>query len=253
MTRPTSYPSPQFGVNTIAMKGQNTHGPELAEAAAPAAARPRRLPFILRSAFTIVVLALAVFAGGFLLFAGHVGNLNTPAAPQPADAIIVLTGGSARVDTGVELLMAGKGKRLLISGVNPMARIDDLQRATGGDRELFDCCVDIDHAALDTIGNAEESARWVVENAFASVILVTNNYHMPRSLMEMRRYVGDLDLQPYPVVAGRLDHGEWLRRPAALRVLFTEYVKFIGAFARGFVSASAIRAHVATLSEISSE
>ncbi len=192
------------------MKGQNTHGPELAEAAAPAARSSRRLPFVLRAGLAVVAMALAVFAGGFLLFATHVGNLDTPANPQPADAIIVLTGGSARVDTGVELLMAGKGTRLLISGVNPMARIEDLQRATGGDRELFNCCVDIDHAALDTIGNAEESARWVVENAFASVILVTNNYHMPRSLMEMRRYVGDLDLQPYPVVAGRLDHADWL-------------------------------------------
>jgi hypothetical protein len=70
----------------------------------------------------------------------------------------VLTGGSARVETGVELLMAGKGRRLLISGVNPMARVEDLRRATGGDRDLFACCVDIDHAALDTIGNAEESA-----------------------------------------------------------------------------------------------
>lgn len=253
MKHPTSYSSPQFRVNTVSMKGQNTHGPELAEAAAPAAARSRRLPFLLRSAIAIVVLALTIFGGGFLIFATHVGNLDTPADPQPADAIIVLTGGSARVDTGVELLMAGKGTRLLISGVNPMARMEDLQRATGGDRELFDCCVDIDHAALDTIGNAEESARWVVEHAFASVILVTNNYHMPRSLMEMRRYVGDLDLQPYPVVAGRLDHSAWLRRPAALRVLFTEYVKFIGAFARGFISAGAIRAHVATLSEMTSD
>ena len=202
---------------------------------------------------TTVVLALTVFGAVFFItFATHVASRHA-ADPQPADAIIVLTGGSARVDTGVELLMAGKGTRLLISGVNPMARMEDLQRATGGDRELFDCCVDIDHAALDTIGNAEESARWVVEHAFASVILVTNNYHMPRSLMEMRRYVGDLDLQPYPVVAGRLDRSAWLRQPAALRVLFTEYVKFIGAFARGFVSAGAIRAHVATLSEMTSE
>ncbi|MGY6710042.1 MAG: YdcF family protein [Rhizobiaceae bacterium] len=235
------------------MKGRNTHGPELAEAAAPAAGRSRRLFLVLRSGFLIVLLALAVFAGGFLLFTTHVGNLDTPADPQPADAIIVLTGGSARVDTGVELLMAGKGRRLLISGVNPRARIEDLQRVTGADRQLFECCIDIDHAALDTIGNAEESARWVVEHAFASVILVTNNYHMPRSLMEMRRYVGDLDLQPYPVVAGRLDNAEWLRRPAALRVLFTEYVKLIGAFARGFVSAGTIRAHVATLSEMAAE
>lgn len=232
------------------MKGQNTHGPEMAAAMAPAGARSRRVPFFVRFALALAAFAVFLFAGGFLLFATHVGKLSTPADPDSADAIIVLTGGSARVETGVELLMAGKGRRLLISGVNPMARVEDLRRATNGDRDLFACCVDIDHAALDTIGNAEESARWLVEHAFASVILVTNNYHMPRSLMEMRRYVGALELQPYPVVTGRLDSGEWLRRPAALRVLFTEYVKLLGAFARGFVNAGAIRAHVATLTEM---
>lgn len=235
------------------MKGQNTHGPDMAAAMTPAGARSRRVPFVLRFGLAIVALAVFVFAGGFLLFATHVGKLSTPADPHPADAIIVLTGGSARVDTGVELLMAGKGRRLLISGVNPMARVEDLRRATGGDRALFECCVDIDHAALDTIGNAEESARWLVENAFSSVIVVTNNYHMPRSLMEMRRYVGELHLQPYPVVTGRLDSAEWLRQPTALRVLFTEYVKLLGAFARGFVDAGAIRAHVATLTEMTAK
>lgn len=235
------------------MKGQNTHGPEMAAAMAPEGARSRRVPFLLRFTLALAALAVFVFAGGFLLFATHIGKLSTPADPLPADAIIVLTGGSARVETGVELLMAGKGRRLLISGVNPMARVEDLRRATNGDRDLFACCVDIDHAALDTIGNAEESARWLMEHAFASVILVTNNYHMPRSLMEMRRYVGALELQPYPVVTGRLDGGEWLRRPAALRVLFTEYVKLLGAFARGFVDADAIRAHVATLTEMTAD
>lgn len=231
------------------MKGQDTHGPDMAGAATLDAARPGRATVILRLVFFFTSFCVVMLGAGFLLFATHVGNLETPADPSPADAIIVLTGGSARVETGVELLKAGKGQRLLISGVNPMARVEDLRRATGGDRELFACCVDIDHAALDTIGNAEESARWVTEHAFASVILVTNNYHMPRSLMEMRRYLGELNLQPYPVVTGRLNGAEWLRQPTALRVLFTEYLKLIGSFARGFVSAGAIRAHLATISD----
>jgi uncharacterized SAM-binding protein YcdF (DUF218 family) len=117
--------------------------------------------------------------------------------------------------------------------VNPSARVVDLQLATGGDPDLFACCVDIDRAALDTIGNAEESAKWVNSHAYGSVIVVTNNYHMPRSLLELKRMIGDTDLLPYPVVNTRLDGGEWITKREALRVLFIEYAKYLAAVVRG--------------------
>jgi uncharacterized SAM-binding protein YcdF (DUF218 family) len=180
----------------------------------------------------------AAFIAGFGFFAGHISSLATPAAPEKADAIIVLTGGQARIDAAVALLKSGAGQRLLISGVNPVAGRDDLSAMTGGDRQLFACCVDIDHAALDTVGNAEESAKWVTSHAYGRVILVTNNYHMPRSLLEMRRLIGSTELVPYPVVNTRVDGGNWLTEPEVLRVLFTEYMKYLAALARGVLPGS---------------
>jgi uncharacterized SAM-binding protein YcdF (DUF218 family) len=198
------------------------------------AARSRRaFPRILTIFFLLVFVAGFAFVGGFAAFATHVSRLATPVELADADAIIVLTGGEKRLDAAVDLLRSGKGQRLLISGVHPAARLVDLQRATGGDATLFSCCVDIDRAALDTIGNAEESAKWVNSHHWNSVIVVTNNYHMPRSLLELRRMVGDTDLFPYPVVNTRLDGGEWITNRAALRVLFKEYAKYLAAVARG--------------------
>ena len=186
-------------------------------------------------ALTVVGFCL-LFAGGFVLFASHVGRLAPPENLAAADAIIVLTGGQSRLDTALDLLKSGKGKRLLISGVNPSASRAGLRAAMGVDKQLFSCCVDIDRAALDTIGNAEESAKWIEEHEYESVILVTNNYHMPRSLLEMRRLLGDqARLEPYPVVNSRLDRGEWLSKPDAMRVLLTEYVKYLAAVARGIM------------------
>ena len=176
-----------------------------------------------------------LFTSGFAYFSDHISRLAAPHEPAGADAIIVLTGGQYRIDAAVDLLRSGKGKRLLISGVNPMADADDLQRATGADDALFKCCVDIDHAALDTVGNAAESAKWVSVNAYGSAILVTNNYHMPRSLLEMRRVNASLTIVPYPVVNTPLGGGEWMRKPEALRVLFTEYTKYLAALARSLV------------------
>lgn len=197
--------------------------------------KPVRLAGALRlSALFLLVLA-TLFAGGFGWFANMVSHLTTPTNPAKADAIIVLTGGQSRLDAAMGLLASGKGERLLISGVHPSASRRRLQAATGGDKKLFSCCVDIDRAALDTIGNAEESAKWVEDHAYGTVILVTNNYHMPRSLLEMGRLLHKARLEPYPVVNAKLDNGGWLTKPQALRVLFTEYNKYLLALARGIV------------------
>ena len=198
-----------------------------------AAARKRRLPVFLRATGWAVLCGVTLFLGGFALFANHVGQMSTPTNQPPADAIIVLTGGQARLDAAIELLKSGKGERLLISGVHPSTSSKSLQAATGSDRALFSCCVDIDRAALDTIGNAEESVKWVRSHAYEKVILVTNNYHMPRSLLEMGRLLDREELAPYPVVNSKLDNGGWIVRPEALRVLFTEYNKYLAALARG--------------------
>lgn len=174
-------------------------------------------------------LAIFAFLTGFLVFVDHVASLETPAEVPDADGIVVLTGGTSRIDAGLSLLKAGKAKRLLISGVHPAAGVNDLSRVTGGDTSLFNCCVDIDRVALNTIGNAEESAKWANANTFRSIIVVTNNYHMPRSLLEMRRILPNAELKAYPVVNTPLTGTAWIRDADAFRVLTTEYVKYVAA------------------------
>jgi uncharacterized SAM-binding protein YcdF (DUF218 family) len=218
-----------------------------------AAAHKRRLPVILRAVGTAVLGCAILFFGGFALFATHVGQMATPKDPPAADAIIVLTGGQARLDAAVGLLRSGKGERLLISGVHPSTSRTTLQAATGGDKALFSCCVDIDRDALDTIGNAEESAKWVRTHDYSRVILVTSNYHMPRSLLEMGRLLDSEELAPYPVVNSKLDNGGWVAKPDALRVLFTEYNKYLAALARGALPSSTNRAAIVNASAIAQD
>ncbi|MBE7185898.1 MAG: YdcF family protein [Methylobacterium mesophilicum] len=179
------------------------------------------------------VASVVLMVAGFAAFSLYVSNLATPRDVAQADAIIVLTGGQARLEPALELLKAGKGTRLLISGVHPKTGPKTLSAATGNDRRLFNCCVDFDYAALDTTGNAEQSAIWVENHKYRSVILVTNNYHMPRTMLEMGRLIGDdAELRPYPVVNTKLDLGRVISEPQAFRVMFTEYAKYVAALAR---------------------
>lgn len=180
---------------------------------------------------TVILLTLIVaLALGFIIFSEHVGNLKHPSAATKADAIIVLTGGKSRIETALELLEDKRGQRLLISGVHPATKTQALQRITKYDAELFSCCIDLDRSAMNTIGNATESAKWIREHGYKRIFVVTNNYHMPRSLLEMSRQIDNVELIPYPVINSDLKNSNWLRKGDTLRVLFTEYIKYIGAY-----------------------
>lgn len=185
----------------------------------------RRMPPV-----AVVLFALIFALGiGFIIFSEHVSTLNQPANTVKAEAIIVLTGGKSRIETALELLADKRGQRLLISGVHPSTKPQALQRITNTDPKLFVCCVDIDRSALNTIGNAVESAKWIRNHQYKRVFIVTNNYHMPRSILELSREVDTVELVPFPVINSDLKRNSWMSQGDTLRVLFTEYIKYIGA------------------------
>ena len=194
---------------------------------------PRRGPMrrLLRWVGVAVVLGMAILFGGFLRFADSVTTLRPPAEPK-ADAIVVLTGGYQRIDQAVELLEKGAGKRLLISGVHPSTTPAQIRKTTNGSADLFDCCVDVGYDAIDTIGNAQEASNWIHAKGYKSVLVVTNNYHMPRSLAEFAYVDNDTQFIPYPVVNSDLKTRAWFTDPNALRVMLAEYAKVLLAGAR---------------------
>ncbi|WP_249116642.1 YdcF family protein [Ciceribacter sp. L1K23] len=185
----------------------------------------------LRYAGYVCLLMVAAGFGGFLYFVDSVTTLIPPENPR-AEAIVVLTGGYQRIDQAVDLLKHGSGKRLLISGVNPSTTSTQIRRMTQSSAGLFECCVDMGYEAQDTIGNASETTRWIHDKGYRSVLLVTSNYHMPRSLYELRRINRDTDFIPYPVVNTDLKQANWYSDPDALRTLVYEYGKMVAAYAR---------------------
>ena len=86
----------------------------------PKLAQPRRRRWL---AYWTVALVMIAFIGGFFWYATQVPQVE-PSFERSADAIVALTGGRERIGDAVELLAAGRGKRLLISGVNPTTRAE---------------------------------------------------------------------------------------------------------------------------------
>ena len=149
-----------------------------------------------------------------------------------ADGIVVLTGGSSRVSDAMELLAGGYGKRLLISGVHPTNAASDISRSLPDNQSLLGCCVDLDRSAVNTRSNAAETRRWARDRGFKSLIVVTSNYHMPRAIVELSHAMPDITLIPFAVVGDKWRDEPWWTSGATLRLLLSEYVKYVAAEVR---------------------
>src|ERR1700722_220746 len=134
---------------------------------------------------------------GFIVFVSLVPDEEI-VLDRSADGIVVLTGGTSRVTDALELLAAGRGKRLLISGVNPGTTTSDIAHQAAGYDKLLKCCVDLDYSAINTLGNAVETRRWAIDRGFHSLVIVTSSYHMPRALAEISHQLPDVTLIPFP-------------------------------------------------------
>lgn len=172
-----------------------------------------------------------VVAAGYVWFATSLSRTEAGAAPR-TDAIVVVTGGAQRIGDAVSLLNADRGRRLLISGVNEKTGREELAKLNPTAREALACCVDLDYRARNTIGNAIETRRWVRRHDFRSLLVVTSNYHMPRTLLELRHAMPEVRFVPHPVVTDQVDVAGWWRDWHTLRLLGPEYLKYLVAAAR---------------------
>ncbi|MDP1739397.1 MAG: YdcF family protein [Caulobacter sp.] len=180
----------------------------------------------------ILVLAL-IWAVGLVAFAQRIERLTPADAPPVADAVVALTGASdLRLEAAVRLLERGKGRRLLISGVNREASRADILEVTKAAKPIYDCCVDLGFTAADTLGNAREIADWANGKGYDSLIVVTSDYHMPRAMLLIRAALPEATLTAYPVVTEPVDVRRWWRKSGDARRLTIEYCKYLAVLAR---------------------
>lgn len=175
---------------------------------------------------------LVAWASGLVWF-----SAGLPTAPpqdtRRTDAIVVLTGGSGRVQRGLALLAEGRAKKLFVSGVYQGVDVQRLLEVSQRSPQDLACCITLGYQADDTRGNAAETAEWMRSEGLTSLRLVTSGYHMPRSLLEFRRAMAGVDIIAHPVLPEGYDGNGWWPWPAPARVIATEYTKYLIAYLRG--------------------
>ncbi|MHA1566405.1 MAG: YdcF family protein [Alphaproteobacteria bacterium] len=185
----------------------------------------------------ILAVAILIVAVTWLIgLTRFVSNIpaQPPAATQTTDAIVVLTGGSGRLDAGLELLDAGHAQKLFVSGVYRGVDVAALLRLSQRNPNHMQCCIALGYIASNTRENALETADWMRQQGYRSLRLVTANYHMPRSLVEFQRQMPTVEIAQYPIVSENVDLSRWWR-PATALLLLSEYNKYLIARALGWL------------------
>jgi uncharacterized SAM-binding protein YcdF (DUF218 family) len=189
----------------------------------------------MKSVAAFLVVALIWFSG-LLAFAARVQRETPAPLPAPAQGIVALTGAGSntRISEAVSLLQDGYGRRLLVSGVNPVASREDIRDLSRAVRRLYDCCVDLGFTAADTVGNARETTAWARAMRYDRLIVVTADFHMPRAMLELNAVLRGTGItaETYPVATPVLKARDWWRHPGAARLMVVEYCKYLAILVR---------------------
>lgn len=150
-------------------------------------------------------------------------------------AIVVLTGGSLRIAYGFELLEKDKAEHLFISGIGKNLKLADVLHEHAASDRVKQLAqqgrITLGYEASSTRGNAQETAKWVQKEQIRSIRLVTANYHLPRSMMELRRAMPDVIIIPDPVFPDRFQiDGAWWKDRVTRGLLLSEFHKYLASW-----------------------
>jgi uncharacterized SAM-binding protein YcdF (DUF218 family) len=181
-----------------------------------------------------LTLSVVLWLAGYIWFA-----MTIPKAAQApnefTDAVVVLTGGSGRVEEGLALLSKGRAKTLFISGVHPHVAPQDLLPSSASTIAQPNLAIELGYTAANTQENADEVAAWMARKQYHSLRLVTADYHMRRSLLEFKYAMPHVRIIPHPVTPDLFRTSGRLNQLDKGLVLFREYNKLLGAAVRALL------------------
>ncbi len=151
-------------------------------------------------------------------------------APIHTDGLVVATGGQQRISEGLRLIEQGVSENMLITGVGPGISTSSLQPIFANSpvqKEILECCVELDSIAMDTVGNAQAAKQWATKHGHLSISLVTANYHMPRALLLFKRAMPHINIHPLPIFPPDLQPDKWYANWPTAKLLSKEYAKYL--------------------------
>ncbi len=191
--------------------------------------------WLLKLIFFLLVFIPCTWLFGLGAFTAGVFLIKPQSPAAHSDAIIVLTGGKDRIETGLDLFAEGLAPELFITGVHDDVTQAEITGRYTGTKPLPECCIILGYEANSTTENAAEAKEWAAGKNIKTIRLVTSNYHMPRAALEFRSALPDVKIIVHPILQPDItpsDKKFW-------HILFEEYHKSV--FRLLDISISALR------------
>jgi uncharacterized SAM-binding protein YcdF (DUF218 family) len=173
----------------------------------------------MRLIFTIIITFFLIWFGGYLWYLNELSQQKAN-LEQKTDAIVVLTGGINRLNVAVDLLKNEYAQKLYISGVDEKVTRVELLELLNISADLAECYIESGNQATDTVGNAIETMSWSIKNDIKSLRVVTSLEHMPRAMVEFKRFMPDVTFVEHTVGSWRPDNINYVN-------LSQEYSKYV--------------------------
>jgi uncharacterized SAM-binding protein YcdF (DUF218 family) len=179
-----------------------------------------------RRLWSLLALLPGLWLAGLIVFAADIPDRLLDDETH-TDAIVVLTGGSERLETGLALLRRGLADKLFVSGVPRGVDVAELLHQARQRPDPSDQNIVLGHSADSTLGNAAETAQWRRQEGFRSLRLVTGNYHLRRSLSDFHHALPAATIIAHPVFPEQVKRHNWWLWPGTARLIIVEYSKFL--------------------------
>ncbi len=129
--------------------------------------------------------------------------MNVWTEDQAADCAVVLTGGPNRLNEGLDLLAQGRVKKLIVAGVNPGSRFEEIFPKAYYYGSISKEDIILERRSQTTFGNAEQSLSIVEALNCRDILLVTSYVHMYRSLRTFKAsYPREIHITPRATIGG---------------------------------------------------
>lgn len=185
---------------------------------------------ILGNLFIGLFMAVILWIIGLIKFDEVIPTFDETNLTQ-TQAIVVLTGGSGRLDAGLGLLVKDPKALLFVSGVYKGNEVRHLLELSKQRPSALGARIAIGNA-INTHENALETTAWVHKNKIQSLRLVTAAYHMPRSLLEFENLLPNTIIIAHPIFPKHVKQDRWWVYPGTAAIVIGEYNKLLLVWAR---------------------
>jgi uncharacterized SAM-binding protein YcdF (DUF218 family) len=179
----------------------------------------------------ILVMAIGVAGLAVLETLFFIWTLNRPSVTSQYDALVVFAGSSNRIQSTYELARQGAAPVLIIS---PASRriINYYEKRFGPPGKATYI---IEEQADTTFANALHVARLIRTHRLTSVLLITSDYHMPRSyfLLKLATLTAGCHVGMHKLDTRAAEPMTWQTRMTRLKLTYNEMVQLWGSLAEG--------------------